>query len=143
MKIFFDTNFLLRYYLNDVPVQAEKARSLVEAAINGKLELITDLVVICEMVWVMDSFYELDRKSIVEKINNLYQTPGIKVINGDNLPAALASYLEKNVDFTDAVIGTSAVRNSIKYIASFDKKHMKRWKDSGLERIESVKDLKH
>ena len=143
MKIFFDTNFLLRYYLNDVPAQADKARTLIEAAINGELELITDLVVICEMVWVMDSFYELDRKSIVEKINNLYQTPGIKVINGDNLPAALASYLEKNVDFTDAVIGTSAVRNSIKYIASFDKKHMKRWKDSGLERIESVKDLKH
>ena len=142
MKIFFDTNFLLRYYLNDVPAQAKKAKSLVEEAVNGNLELITELVVICEMVWVMDSFYELDRRRIVEKISNLYQTPGIKVINGDVLPDALASYLEKNVDFTDAVIGTSAISNNIKYIASFDKKHMKRWKDSGLKRIESTEDLK-
>jgi len=39
------------------------------------------------------------------------------------------------------VIGTSALENNIKYIASFDKKHMKRWKDSGLERIDSIEDL--
>ncbi|MCG8336341.1 MAG: PIN domain-containing protein [Proteobacteria bacterium] len=142
-KIFFDTNFLLRYYLNDVPAQAKKAKTLVEAAVNGDLELITDLVVICEMVWVMDSFYELNRKTIVEKISNLYQTPGIGVINGDVLPDALISYLKKNVDFTDAVIGTSAISNNIKCIASFDKKHMKRWKDSGLERIESIEDLRN
>lgn len=142
MKIFFDTNFLLRYYLDDIPTQAKKAKTLVEAAVNGDLELTTDLVVICEMVWVMDSFYELDRKSIVEKISNLYRTPGITVINGDILPDALISYLDKNVDFTDAVMGTSAIKHNIKYIASFDKKHMKRWKDAGLERIESFEDLR-
>lgn len=140
-KVFFDTNFLLRYYLDDVPVQAKKARSMIEAAIKGDLELVTDLVVICEMVWVMDSYYELDRQSIVEKINNLYQTPGITVINGEVLPSALISYIEKNVDFTDAVIASSAISNGISYIASFDKKHMKRWSDSGLERIESLEDL--
>ncbi|NQU64651.1 MAG: PIN domain-containing protein [SAR324 cluster bacterium] len=140
-KVFFDTNFLLRYYLDDVPVQAKKARSMIEAAINGDLELVTDLVVICEMVWVMDSYYELDRQSIVEKINNLYQTPGITVINGEILPSALISYIEKNVDFTDAVVAASAISNGISYIASFDKKHMNRWSDSGLERIESFEDI--
>ena len=67
---------------------------------------------LCRMVWVMDSYYELDRRSIVEKISNLYQTPGINVINGDVLPEALGSYLEKNVDFTDAVTGASAIRNT-------------------------------
>lgn len=140
-KAFFNTNFLLRYYLDDVPVQAKKAKSMIEAAIKGDLELVTDLVVICEMVWVMDSYYELDRQSIVEKINNLYQTPGITVINGEILPSVLTSYIDKNVDFTDAVIAASAISNGISYIASFDKKHMKRWQDSGLERIESLEDL--
>jgi len=28
-KIFFDTNFLLRFYLNDVPSQALKAKEIV------------------------------------------------------------------------------------------------------------------
>lgn len=140
-KVFFDTNFLLRYYLDDIPVQARKARTMVEAAVNGDLELVTDLIVICEMVWVMDSFYELDRQSIAAKINNLYQTPGISVINGEILPNALSGYIEKNVDFTDAVIAASAISNGIHHIASFDKKHLNRWCDSGLERIESLKDL--
>ena len=88
-KVFFDTNFLLRYCLDDVPVQAKKARSMIEAVIKGDLELVTDLVVICEMVWVMDSYYELDRQRIVETINNLYQTPGITVINGEIIPKNL------------------------------------------------------
>ena len=140
-KVFFDTNFLLRYYLNDIPVQAEKARTMVKAAINGDLELVTDLIVICEMVWVMDSYYALDRQSIVEKINNLFQTPGIRVINGETLPNALNGYLEKNVDFTDAVIAASAISKGISHIASFDKKHMERWSDSGLKRIESQEEL--
>lgn len=97
-KIIFDIDFLLQYYLNDIPAQAKKAKTIVESAVNGDLELIIDLVVICEMVWVMDSFYELDRESIVEKISNLHQTPGIRVINGDILPDALNSYFEKNVE---------------------------------------------
>ncbi|MCP4751595.1 MAG: type II toxin-antitoxin system VapC family toxin [Proteobacteria bacterium] len=141
-KVFFDTNFLLRYYLDDVPSQAKKAKTMIEAAINGELELTTDLVVICEMVWVMDSYYELDRESIVDKISNLYQTPGIRVINGDILPNALIGYMEKNVDFTDAVIAASAISNGIRHIAFFDKRDMKRWSDSGLERIESLEELR-
>ena len=141
-KVFFDTNFLLRYYLDDVPIQSKKAKVMIEAAINGDLELVTDLIVICEMVWVMDSYYDLERESIVEKINNLYQTPGISVNNGDILPKALNGYIEKNVDFTDAVIAASAISNGISYIASFDKKHINRFSDIGLERIESLEALK-
>ena len=83
----------------------------------------------------MDSYYQLDKQSIVEKINNLYQTPGIWVINGEILPSALNSYTKKNVDFTDAVIAASAISNGINYIASFDKKHMKCWNESGFKRI--------
>ena len=141
-KVFFDTNFLLRYYLDDIPDQAKKAKNMIEAAINGDFELVTDLVVICEMVWVMDSFYEMDKKSIVDTINNLYQTPGISVLSGDILPTALTAFVEKNIDFTDAVIGVTAISNNIQYIASFDKKHMKRWSGSGLVRIESVEELR-
>jgi len=140
-RVFFDTNFLLRYYLNDIPLQADKAKNMIEAAINGSIELVTDLVVICEMVWVMDSYYELDRNTITEKIHHLYQTPGIHVINGSTIPGALTAFLERNVDFTDAVIATDAIKNDIKYIASFDKKHMSRWRDLKLERIDSLEKL--
>jgi len=132
---------LLRFYLADIPDQALKAKRMVEAAPKGALLLVTDLIVICEMVWVMDSFYELQKNEIREKMTNLFQTPGVSIINGEILPEALSIYVEKNIDFTDAVIGVLAARNHFEYLASFDKKHMKRLEDLGLKRIESPEDV--
>jgi predicted nucleic-acid-binding protein len=140
-KLFFDTNFLLRFYLDDIPTQALKAKRMVQAAKKGQILLVTDLIVICEMVWVMDSFYKLEKEVISEKITNLYRTPGVVVFNGDVLPQALSVYVRKNIDFTDAVIASSATKNHIEYLASFDKKHMRRLTDLGIKRIESLKEI--
>ena len=141
-RVFFDTNFLLRFYLADQPSQAAKARRMVEAAVEGSLMLVTDLIVICEMVRVMDSFYELEKDIIFEKITNLYETPGMEILNGEILPKALAAYVELNIDFTDAVIGASAISHHVNFIASFDKKHMDRWADSGIRRVEDPAEVK-
>ena len=140
-KVFFDTNFLLRFYLDDIPDQALKAKKMVRAATEGVILLVTDLIVICEMVWVLNSFYDLKKEVISEKINNLYRTPGIVVFNGDVLPNALSIYVGKNIDFTDAVVASSATKNQVEYMASFDKKHMKRISDLGIKRIESPEDI--
>lgn len=140
-KVFFDTNLLLRFYLDDIPTQALKAKRMVQAAKEGAILLVTDLIVICEMVWVMDSFYNLEKEVISEKITNLYRTPGVVVFNGDVLPDALSIYITKNIDFTDAIVASSAMKNHIEYLASFDKKHMKRLSDYGIKRIESPEEI--
>ena len=140
-KVFFDTNFLLRFYLADIPSQAQKAKRLVEAAIEGSLLLVTDLIVICEMVWVMDSYYHLEKEEIFEKITNLYETPGINILNGEILPMALSLYAERNIDFTDVIIGASALKQNVEYLASFNKRHMNRLADLGLKRIETPEGL--
>jgi predicted nucleic-acid-binding protein len=140
-KVFFDTNFLLRFYLDDIPRQSAKARKMVQAAKDGVLLLVTDLIVICEMVWVMDSYYKVAKKQIAEKMTNLYRTTGLVVLNGEILPDALAIYVDKNIDFTDAVIGAIAAKNHIEYLASFDKKHVSRLSDSGIKRIESLEEI--
>ena len=140
-KVYFDTNFLLRFYLADIPAQASEAKRMVQAAKKGVILMVTDLIVICEMVWVMDSYYGLDKVEIAEKMTNLYRTPGIAIISGDILPDALLVYVDKNIDFTDAVIGVSAAKNHIEYLASFDKKHIKRLTELGIKRIESIDEV--
>ena len=114
---------------------------MVEAAIDGQLLLITDLAVICEMVWVMDSFYRLKRHVIFEKITNLFETPGVKIINGEILPLVLSTYVEQNIDFTDAVVGVSARMAGAEYLASFDKKHMDKLTGLGLKRVEKLEQV--
>lgn len=140
-KVFFDTNFLLRFYQDDIPEQSAKAKNMVQAAKDGFLLLVTDLIVICEMVWVMESYYRLDKKQISEKMTNLHRTAGLVVLNGEILPDALAVYVDKNTDFTDAVIGVIATKNHIEYLASFDKKHVDRLSDLGIKRIESPEEI--
>jgi len=140
-KVYFDTNFLLRFYLDDIPKQAANAKEMVNSAKEGRVCLVTDLIVICEMVWVLDSYYGLQKDEISEKISNLYETPGITVLNGDVLSQALNIFVDKNIDFTDAIIAASALKNSIEYVASFDKKHIDRLKEFGLKRIESPEDI--
>jgi predicted nucleic-acid-binding protein len=140
-KVFFDTNFLLRFYLDDIPKHSAKAKKMVQAAKESSLLLVTDLIVICEMVWVLDSFYKLDKKEISEKMTNLYRTAGIVILNGEILPDALAVYIDKNIDFTDAIIGASAIKNNIEYLASFDKKHVDRLSDLGIKRVESPEEI--
>ena len=140
-KVFFDTNFLLRFYLNDIPRQSAKAKKMVQAAKDGRLLLVTDLIVICEIVWVMDYYYKLDKKQIAQKMSNLYRTVGLVVLNGEILPDALIVYVEKNIDFTDAVIGALVTKNHIEYLASFDKKHIDRLSDLGIIRIESPDEI--
>ena len=39
-KVFFNTNFLLRFYLDDIPTQALKAKRMVQAAKEGALLLV-------------------------------------------------------------------------------------------------------
>ena len=140
-KVFFDTNFLLRFYLADISSQSSKAKRTVEAAIEGSILLVTDLIVVCEMVWVMDSYYQLEKQEIFEKITNLFETPGIFILNGEILPKALSFYVERDIDFTDAIIGASALKQNIEYMASFDKKHMNRLMDLGLNRIETPEEI--
>ena len=140
-KVFFDTNFLLRFYLDDIPKQSAKSKLMVQAAKEGSLLLVTDLIVICEMVWVLDSFYRLDKKEISEKMTNLFRTAGLVILNGEILPDALAVYVDKNIDFTDAVIGAIATKIHIEYLASFDKKHIDRLSDFGIKRVESPEEM--
>jgi len=89
----------------------------------------------------MDSFYDLEKDVISEKITNLYRTSGVLIFNGEVLPDALSIYLDKNIDFTDAVIASSASRNNIEYLASVDKKHMNRLADLGIKRVEAPEEI--
>ena len=88
-----------------------------------------------------DSFYRLDKKEISEKMTNLYRTAGLVILNGEILPDALAVYVDKNIDFTDTVIGAIATKNHIQYLASFDKKHIDRLSDLGIKRVESPEEI--
>ncbi len=67
-----DTNIVLRYLINDVPSQHAKAKLLIAKSPN----YVSD-VVIAETVFVMESFFQLERLSIVHLMKMLIAAPGL------------------------------------------------------------------
>lgn len=133
-RIFLDTNLLIRFLTNDDPVKADRVDGLLRKAAAGKIRLVTAEMVVAEMVWVLESFYRLERPAIREMIEAILATPGLEVINGKLIQTAVVSYSERNVDFIDGYIVALMEKLGIRGIYSFDKKHLSRF--ASVQRLE-------
>ena len=125
--VFADTNLFLRYLTNDVPAQADLVESLLHRAAKGKVNLVTTSMVIAEIVWTLESYYELDKKEIQTMILGILNTDGLEVIDSDLILQAIVPYTDKNVDFIDAFNAAWMDKNDVDKIYTFDQKHFNRF----------------
>jgi predicted nucleic-acid-binding protein len=124
--VFVDTNVFLRFFVNDVAAQYEKARVLFEKADAGKIKLETSELVIAEIVWVLESFYEFTRKEVTEVITTLLASRNLRIANHARISEAVHLYAAATMDFIDAY--NIAYMRSKEYskVATFDSKHFKK-----------------
>ena len=123
---FIDTNLFIRYLTNDDPQKADRVDQLLEQAANGKIKLMTTEMVLAEVVWVLESYYHLEKARIAEMLKAILSTPGLEVLNGRVVENALPYYSLQNIDFVDAYIVALMQKHKITGIYSFDKKHLDR-----------------
>ena len=129
MKTYFiDTNLFIRYLTNDDIEKADRVEQLLSQAASKKIKLITAETVIAEIVWVLESSYQLKKKEIAQMLEAIFLTPGLEVINGKLVEKAIQIYASQNIDFVDAYIVTLMDKLEISGIYSFDKKHLSRIK---------------
>jgi len=115
-----DANVILRYLTKDPPVMAEAALKTFTDAQNGKVSLLIIPIVVAEVVWVLESFYGYSKNQISETMNQFLLCKGLEVEDLDLLIETLALYCEKNLDFADALLATTALRKGPNIIYSFD-----------------------
>jgi len=125
--VFADTNLFLRYLTNDVPDQADLVESVLQRAAKGKVNLVATSMVIAEIVWTLESYYELDKKEIQEMVLGILNTDGLEVIGSDLVLQAIVHYADKNVDFIDAFNAAWMIKNDVDKIYTFDQKHFNRF----------------
>jgi len=125
--IFADTNLFLRYLTNDVPDQAEAVERLLKEAREGKITLATSALVIAEIVWTLESYYNRTKSDIQAKVLAILNTPGLLVADGEILLQAIIWYVDKNIDFIDAYNSTWMRDQEINTVATFDKAHFARF----------------
>jgi len=126
-RIFVDTNLFLRYFTNDIPEQAEVVDILFRQAGKSGMILITNHLVIAEIVWTLESYYHLSKAEIQRHVLAILNTPDLEVANSDILFQAIMWYAEKNVDFIDAFNAAWMLHQGITFAYSFDRKHFNRF----------------
>ncbi len=125
-KALIDTNILLRYLLDDIPEQADAVESLLLEAAQGQLALHTNALVLAEIVWTCESYYQLSKEEIQDKALMILNTPGLEVADRDLITEAIFTYADENIGFVDALNACWMKQHGIETIYTFDQKHYKR-----------------
>jgi len=123
--IFVDTNVFLRFFIRDVESFYQKAKELFEKTEKGELKLETSDLVIAEIVWVLESYYDFSKIEVKEVINTILETKNIKVANHARVKDAIELYASGKMDFIDAYNIAYIKAKNYKKVATFDIKHFK------------------
>ena len=116
-----DTNLLVRYLVRDDPVQAAAARRFIFQNCTPQAPGFVNRIVVCELVWVLESRYKLERGQIVGALAELLEAEQLLFEDEEDLRAAVARYRE-GADLADSLLAAVNRRAGCDYTATFDRK---------------------
>ena len=116
MKIAIDTNILARIIVNDDTKQNQLAMQVIDEA---ELVIIGSYV-LCELVWLMGSRYQVSRADIAKALRHILLMEKVQ-LDRPAVEAGLALY-EAGAGFADGVIAYEGQRKGADAFISFDKK---------------------
>lgn len=126
MTAFLDTNVLIRHLTGEPPAQARRATAFLRRA----EELLLPDLIVAEVVYVLESFYEVERARVAELVRAIIGYPAILVVDEPLLLRALEVYELDRLDFADAYLVACAEASGVGAIASFDR---------GIDRVAAVR----
>jgi predicted nucleic-acid-binding protein len=117
LSAFVDTNVLIRHLTGDPPETAARAT----AALAAAEELLLADLVVAECVYVLESFYEVERERVAELMRAAIALPSIKTVDSASLRRALEVYEVERLDFAEAYLVAQAEATGVGSVLSFDK----------------------
>lgn len=126
-RFFADTNLFLRYLTNDVPEQADAFEQVLRQAAAGDFTLVTNNLVIAEIVWTLESYYHLSPSEVQDKILAILNTQGVEVVDSELVLQAIIWHVDKSVDFIDAFNAAWMIDQEVRTIFTFDRRHFSRF----------------
>jgi predicted nucleic acid-binding protein len=117
VSVFVDTNVLVRHLTGDPPGQARRATALLAEAD----ELLAPDLVVAELVFVLESFYEVPRERVAELARAVIGFRSMVVVDTALLLRAIEVYEVERLDFAEAYLVACAETTGVGRIASFDR----------------------
>ncbi len=126
MRALLDTNILVRHLTGEPPAQARRATALLAGD-----ELVLSDLVLAELVYVLESYYERPRDEVANAARALLALPSV-TSDHELLLRAVELYEAERLDFADAYLCAAAEISGIGMVASFDRR---------IDRVASVRRL--
>jgi len=109
-----DTNYILRYLINDNQEMAEIAENVL---MNYKVFISNEIF--AEVVYVLEGFYKISREEISKTLIEIIEWENIHTLNDNILINALKIYKSKKLDFVDCLLCAYSKYDDV---LTFDKK---------------------
>ena len=90
------------------------------ALANEEQLLLTDLV-LAECVYVLESFYEVERPRVADLMRSAIAFPSIETVHASGLLRALEVYELERLDFAEAYLVAQAEATGVRKVMSFDR----------------------
>lgn len=100
-----DTHVLVRYLVQDEPTQSQRASNLIETAASAGDQLHVASIVLCELVWVLESAYGAKKAELLDVLDKILAIRQFEVEHRQCARAALEDYRTGKADFSDGLIG--------------------------------------
>ena len=115
-----DTNILVRYLVKDDKKQADMASAYIQKITTAGELCFINIVVLCELVWVLESAYGFHRNEIADVFDKILRTKQFEIESKDVVRHAINNYRSGKADFADYVIGRVNHIKGCDITATFD-----------------------
>ncbi len=116
-----DTNVLVRHLVQDDPGQSRKATQVITKRCTRDDPGFINRIVLCELVWVLETAYGYSKDTIVTVLEKLLRTSQLKIEDVQAAWTAFRMYQKGSVDFADCLLGTTNRLGGCDETVTFDR----------------------
>jgi predicted nucleic-acid-binding protein len=117
-----DTNVLLRYLVQDDPLQSRRATEIIEQRLTELDPGFVSLVTVLEIVWVLRSLYKRSRQQIANDIEMILAADTLEIQNEQEVYHAIVALRNGTGTFEDALIGALGIWRGCSATLTFDER---------------------
>ena len=126
MLYFIDTNVFLRVLVKENEKVFKECFQILNLVRQNKIEAFTSSLVLSEIGWVLESFYNFEKQRIIIALGSILNLKELKIVDKFSPKIALKIFQKKNIKFIDSLIASNPVifqrkATVISYDKDFDK----------------------
>jgi predicted nucleic-acid-binding protein len=117
-----DTNVLVRHLVQDDPAQSRLASTFIAEECSDKDPCFVNRIVLCELVWVLETAYRYPRETVSAALTGLMRTRQFHIEEFASAWRALECYRTGTADLADCLLAQTNRALGCPETVTFDKK---------------------